>query len=151
MKQLLLQTIACCAVLLPFSQLEAKTYGGFKPGKSFTMKVTEKITAKNVGTKVVKNVPVPAGVPNYQKGQKVKFTIGAKGQLIAKGMSIPFKSDGGSANVYNKTVTTGAPKSDTGEVFKSSTNKPTGVALMFNRTTVSMTGATVTTVTYTLE
>ena len=115
------------------------------------MKVTEKITAKIIGTKVVKNVPVPAGVPNYKKGQKVKFTIGAKGQLIAPGLSIPFKEDGGTVNVYNKVVTTGAPKSDTGEVFKTSTNKPINVALMFNRTTVSMTGATVTTVTYTLE
>jgi hypothetical protein len=151
MKQLLLQTIACCAVLLPFSQLEAKTYGGFKPGKTFTMTVEEKITAKTVGTKVLKNVPVPAGVPNYKKGQRVKFTIGAAGQLTAKGMSIPFKEDGGSANVYNKVVTTGAPKADTGEVFKTATNKPTNVALMFNRTTVSLSGATVTTVTYTFE
>jgi hypothetical protein len=151
MKQLLLQTIACCAVLLPFSQLEAKSYGGFKPGKTFTFKVSEKITAKTVGTKVVKNVPVPAGVPNYKVGQKVKFTIGAKGQLIAQGMSIPFKSDGGSANVYNKTVTTGAPKADTGEVFKSSTNKPTGAALLFTRTTISGFSSSVTSITYTFE
>lgn len=151
MKQLLLQTIACCAVLLPFSQLEAKSYGGFKPGKTFTMKVTERITAKTVGTKVVKNVPVPTGVPNYKKGQKVKFTIGAKGQLTAKGLSIPFKEDGGTANVYNKVVTTGAPKSDTGEVFKSSTNKPVNVALMFNRTKVDGFSTSVTTVTYVLE
>jgi hypothetical protein len=151
MKQLLLQTIACCAVLLPFSQLEAKSYGGFKPGKTFTMKVTERITAKNIGTKVVKNVPVPAGVPNYKKGQKVKFTIGAKGQLIAKGMSIPFKEDGVTANVYNKVVTTGAPKADTGEVFKNAKNKPIATALMFTRTKVDGFSTSVTTVTYSLE
>ena len=41
MKQLLLQTIACCAVLLPFSQVEAKTFGEFKPGKTFTLTVDE--------------------------------------------------------------------------------------------------------------
>ena len=151
MKQLLLQTIACCAVLLPFSQLEAKTYGGFKPGKTFTMTVEEKITAATIGTRVAKNVPVPNGVPNFKKGQKVKFTIGAGGQLTAKGMSIPFKSDGGSANVYNKVVTSGAPQADTGEVFKTATNKPTNVALMFSRTKIDGFNTSVTTVTYTFE
>ena len=95
MKKLLLQTLACCAVLLPFSQVEAKTFGGFKPGKTFKLKVTEVISSKSVGTKIIKKAPIPSSIPKLKKGTTIRFKIGAKGQLTAKGLSIPFKSDTG--------------------------------------------------------
>ena len=152
MKKLLFQALACAAVLLPFSQAQAKSFGGFKSGKTFTFKVEEVISAKAVGFNKATKAPIPAGVPKYKKGQKVKFKIGAKGQLIAKGVSIPFKADGGSANVYNsvKRSRTGV-SSVTGEVFKNTKNKPTGVALFFQRTKVAGFSTTTNTVTYTLR
>lgn len=162
MKHLLLKSIACAAVLLPLGTLQAKTFGDFAPGKTFTYKVKQKITAKSVGTKITKGVPVPAGVPSFVPGQRIKFTIGAQGQLnmvkldakgkpVGASYSIPFKSDGGTSNVYNKVITGRSNKADTGTVFKDSVNEPTGVALNFVRTTYAGFNSTVTTVTYTLN
>lgn len=149
MKQLLLKTIACAAVLLPLSTQA----GNFPKGTTFTRTVTEKISSKTVGFKVIKKTPVPAGIPNFKVGQKVKFVIGPKGQLQIKknGVSIPFKSDGGSANVYVVPPSRTKPSGDIGEVFKDSTGKPTSVALSFFKTKVSGFTATTNTVVYTLE
>lgn len=153
MKQLLLKTIACAALLLPFSQAEAKTYGGFKPGKTFTFTVEEKITAQTKGfSTVAKKVPVPSSVPNYNKGQKIKFKIGPKGQLIGpKKLSIPYKDDGGTANVYNFYKTGKNPMTNTGTVYKNLKNKPHGVALNFVRVTGVGFNMKTTVVTYTLR
>lgn len=152
MKQLLLKTIACAAVLLPFSQAEAKTYGGFKPGKEFTFTVKEKISVKKGLTGAATKTAVPSSVPNYNKGQKIKFKIGPKGQLTGpKNLSIPFKDDGGTANVYNYYKTGKNPMTNTGTVYKNLKNKPHGVALFFVRTSGSGFSMKTTTVTYTLE
>ena len=151
MKQLLLQSIACCAVLLPFSQAQAKTYGDFAPGKTFTYTVDQVISVKAVGFSTAVKAAVPADVPKLRKGQRVKFTIGARGQLTATGLSIPFKSDGGSANVYSKVTVGLVTKADTGEVFKSPQNKPTGVVLNFVRTKYAGFSSTVNTVTYSFK
>ena len=93
MKSLLLHAIACCAALLPIAQAQAvepaaKKYGDFKPGDTFTMTVSN---ATEIGQR-------PSGFPQFKKGQKVKFTIGAKGQLTAPGFSINFEPDGTSKN-----------------------------------------------------
>ncbi len=150
MKQLLLKTLACAAVLLPLSEAHA---ANFPKGTTFTRTVTEKVSSKTVGFKVFKKVPVPAGIPNFKVGQKVKFVIGPKGQLQIKknGVSIPFKSDGGSANVYVVPPSRTKPSGDIGEVFKDSTGKPTSVALSFFKSKVSGYTATTNTVVYTLE
>ena len=113
MKQLLLQTIACCAILLPFSQVEAKTFGEFKPGKAFTLTVDQVISVKTVGFTYNTKAAIPAGVPKFKKGQKVKFKIGKKGQLTAKGLSIPYKSDAGTSNTYFVVTTGTSSKADT--------------------------------------
>ena len=150
MKKLLLQTLACAAVLLPFSQAQAKTYG-FKPGKTFTLTVDQIVSVKSVGFAVAKKAPIPAGIPKYKKGQKIKFKIGAKGQLIAKGLSIPFKADGGSSYVYNSVKTGMTTKADTATIYKDSNNKPTGAILNFIRTKYAGFSSTSNTVTYTLK
>ena len=140
--------------MLPFAPLQAanpvgKTYGGFAPGKTFTFTVTERISTKTTGTTVVKKAAIPNGIPNYKKGQQVKFTIGDRGQLKAKGFTMKFKSDGGTANAYATTTTTTEP--NVGLVYKTAKNKPTGVSLSFFK--VSISGFTVSTnaVYYTLE
>ncbi|MEO7097927.1 MAG: hypothetical protein ABI162_01100 [Luteolibacter sp.] len=150
MKKLLFQAIVCCATLLPLAQANAKTYGGWLPGKTFTFTVTERVTAKTVGAKVTKNVAVPAGIPNFKKGAKVKFTIGAKGQLTATGMSLPFKEDATTANVYATLPTAANPRANVGQVYKNG-KKPTGVSLSFIKVTLSNFIPTTTTVVYVLE
>lgn len=153
MKQLLLQTIACCAVLLPFSQVEAKTFGGFAPGKTFTLKVTEKISGQvDLTGKVIKKTPVPAGIPDYKVNQRIKFRIGAKGQLTGPdGLSLPFKNDAGTANVYYIAPSRSNPSGDIGQVYKNTANKPTAAALTFFKVKISGFTPTTSTVVYTLE
>jgi hypothetical protein len=150
MKKLLLQAIACAAVLLPLSQAQA---GNFPKGTTFTMTVTEKVSSKVVGFQIFNKAAVPKGIPNFKVGQKVKFTIGPKGQLMIKqeGVSLPFKQDGGSANVYYIVPTRKKPSGDIGEVFKDTTGKPTGTALSFFKFKYSGMTTTTNTVVYTLE
>jgi hypothetical protein len=151
MKHLLLQSIACCAALLPFSQAEARTYGGFAPGKTFTLTVTEKVTKKFVLSDVTKNVAVPGGIPNFEVGQAVTFTIGPKGQLTAEGMSIPFEEAVANLNEYWIPPTWDNPSGDLGQVTKNWRNQPRKVFLSFGK--LKFVGLTPTTflVTYTLK
>lgn len=156
MRTLILKTLVCGAALLPFSQAHAagpagKLFGGFAPGKTFTFKVTERVSGKVEGTKVTKNVPVPAGIPDYKKGQKVKFTIGKKGELTAPGLSLPFKSDAGTANAYATLPTASNPRANVGQVFKTTANKPVSAALTFFKVSIKGFTATTNTVVYTLE
>ena len=152
MKQLLLKAIACSALLLPLGTLEAKGTG-FKPGKTFTFTVETRLSTQ-ASLSGNKSVPVPKDVPKYAVGQKVKFTIGPKGELTAKnGLNIPYKADGGSAFVYTNASTATAKKGkiNTGQVFKNSKKVPYGVALQFIRRSGSGLSTKTTTVTYTLR
>ena len=145
MKQLLLQTIACCAVLLPFSQAEAKTYGGLVPGQKFTFTVNYKTSSKTVGAVTKEDVAVPAGIPDFKPGSKVTFTVGPKGQLTAKGMSLPFKkvdtktNPGRESNLYILPPPPDSPYpfGDTGSLAKTGTTKPVGLSLSFNKIIVT--------------
>lgn len=149
MKKLLLQMIVCGAALLPLSQVHAATYGGYAPGKKFTLTVKVKEAASLTLGGRPKKVPVPAGVPDFKVGQKVVFTIGAKGQLTAKGLSLPFKQDAGNANVYYINPSRTHPQGDIAQIFKSETGKPLEGALTFFR--VKPTSFTTTTVIYTFK
>jgi len=153
MKQLLVNTIACAALLLPVTTAQAKEYGGWEPGKTFRFTVKEKISGKaDALGNVIKKTAVPSGVPDYDKNQTVKFTIGPKGQLQGPdGLNLPFKSDGGSANVYANTPSASKPQADVGEVFKTPKDKPTGVALSFFKVKISGMIPTTYVVHYTLE
>lgn len=131
MKKQLIQLLAVAAVMLPLQQATAKNYGGFKPGLRFSFFVNEVITSKSVGTRVVKKAKIPNGVPKFRVNQRVKFRIGKRGQLLAKRVNIPFKSDGGSANLYNIVKTGKVTKASTGEVFKNSRKRPSAAALHY--------------------
>ena len=150
MKNIIIHMIAVCAVLMPMQQVDAKTYGGFKKGQKFKMYVHEIIKSKAVGTKISKKASIPKGVPKYKKGKKVKFKIGKKGQITAKGLSIPFNSDGGSANIYSRIKTGTTTKAYTAEVFKNAKGKPSGVVLAFVVSKYAGFQTTTTTVSYIL-
>jgi hypothetical protein len=134
MKTFLLPAIIAIAALMPFQQSEAAKFGGFKSGHKFNLKVEEVISVKTTGLfgKPTK-VPIPSGLPKFNKKQKVTFKIGKKGELTAKGISLPFTTDGGTSNVYNKVVTGTSPKTDTAIIYKGADNKATGAALTFIR------------------
>lgn len=157
MRTLIIKTIVCCTALLPFAQAQAgapasKLFGGFAPGKTFSFKVTERVSAQSKGTKIIKKVPVPAGIPNYQVGQKIKFTIGTKGQLTGPGFSMAYKADGGTANAYATIPKTGTSQPNIGQVFKNSTTgRPMSVALSFYKFQISGLTPITNTVVYTLE
>jgi hypothetical protein len=106
----LVQTIAFCAALLPLSEVRAATkFGEFFAGQTFNMKVA---TVSEIGK-------LPSTLPKFKKGQIVRFTIGAQGQLMGQSatgptFSINFKSfkksPTGFAHYFdNKTPTTTTP------------------------------------------
>lgn len=141
MKSLLIRFVACCAVLLPLARAEAKTYGGFKPGDKFTFTVNYRVSNKTVGGVTQTNVPVPAGMPDFKLGKKVTFTIGRKGQITAKGMSLPFKGVDTTTG-HKRVLFIGPPKSnypfgDSATVDLKPNGKPVGLSLSFSKVTNS--------------
>lgn len=101
----LFKIIACAAALLPLGQLQAKDFGGLNPKKTFTLVVTN-VESVDTSTPNRDTAPIPKGVPTFRLGQKVKFTVGSKGQLMGKGFNIPFRdskatSSSTSANIYS--------------------------------------------------
>ena len=133
MKKLLLQVIAACSLLLTVSQVEAKTFGGFKKNDKFSLKLDYFTSLKEVGTVFTDKQPIPAGVPKFKPGSKVEFTIGKKGQLTAKGMSIPFK--GVDTLVRIGDVLYESPE-DMARIGKSAKGKPVMLGIDFKRTEV---------------
>lgn len=140
MKQLLTKIIACAAILLPvtagattYEPFRAKTYGGWEPGKTFEFKIASRTIAKG-SLDGVKTSKVPPGIPNFKKGDKIKFVIGKKGQLtVPKKFSLPFKADAGSANEYFIAPSQDRPQGDVGQIFKNSKDKPLGGFLTFSK------------------
>jgi hypothetical protein len=143
-------------VLLPATRLQAapasKKFGSLLPGKTFTFVVKERILVKTSRTKVVETKNPPKGIPNYAKGDKIKFTIDDKGQLTAKGLSMPFKTDPGTSNVYVMPPAKGrTAKANTGMVYKNSKGQPVVVALSFFKVEISGYVPTFQSVDYTLR
>lgn len=133
----IIKLVALAAALLPLGQLQAKTFGGFAPKKTFTMKVATKFVAKTNlnGQSVV--VPVPKGMLDLTVGQTVKFTIGAKGQLTAKRLEIPFKPrvTVEMANDYDnqpaKPTSQSFGNATYGQIYKNSKGEPISGKLAF--------------------
>ena len=90
----IIKLIAVATALLPLGQLQAKTFGGFTPKETFNLTVTTKFVARSSPIKGAPSVvvPVPKGIVKLSVGETVKFTIGAKGQLLVKGFDVPFRS-----------------------------------------------------------
>lgn len=154
MKNLLVSAIVAAASLLPFHNAEAQgmSFGGFEPNYKFTFTVQDVVSIKTQGALAPPTkAPIPRGLPKYKKGQKVKFKIGNKGQIIAKGMNIPFSADRPTANVYTRVTTGLKAKTDTCTIAKSSNNKATAATIAFLRYSGSPFNMTTYSLTYTLR
>jgi hypothetical protein len=151
MKKLLLKAVAVCALLLPLQTVDAKTFGQTKSGQKFKMTVTDKISASAGISGNDTNAPVPKGIPNFKKGQKVTFKISKKGAITAKGMSIAFLNGDNGLNNYFQRVN----NTDGGNVgvleFDASTKKPNRLVLNFVKRSGSGLSSKVNTVTYTFN
>ena len=136
-KFFLIRTVVA-ALLLPILSTEAsaKKYGDFKPGYTFTLRV-EKVSSVEAtgipGSGTTKKVGIPDGLPKFRKGQKVRFRIGSRGQLIFKGAKIPFLEDVGYSNLYRRTKPMSLAATDDGQVIKTKKNKAEAVFLNFTR------------------
>jgi len=109
----------------------SKTFGGFKPGAKFTLKVT-KIESTKLEMFVTKKCPIPKGVPNFKKGQKVTFTVGKKGEWTGPGINLAFVEDNGPSNNYvdRKSKNFNADEAD---VYKDTANKAVGAELFLHK------------------
>jgi hypothetical protein len=152
MKALLFPALIAVAALLPLQQSEAAKVGGFNIGYKFHLKVDKVISTKIVGFQITPTkAPIPAGVPKYSRGNRIDFEVVSKGALKTSKFTLPFTSDAGTSNVYNKVVTGASPKTDTAIIYKGSTNVPTGGTLTFLRISGTVFNLTTSTVTYTLK
>lgn len=128
------KAFALCAALASTATVQAKTYGGYKPGRTFELKVVERSSVKKTAFDKDKNQPIPSGIPNFKKKQVVKFTIGKKGQLTAKGMSIGYETKISRGNYYESGESSYS-KDYNAYVYKRAGNyKPRIVVLTFKKT-----------------
>lgn len=138
MKNLLLKTITLCALMIPLARSEAATPGGLKPGTSFKLTVTTRSSTKTGTSGTDTHARVPSGIPNFKKGQQVKFTVGANGQLKADAMSIPIFFTEPLRNTYiSKLKTNSSTTISTGVLTKRKKLLPEALHLSFSRTSVS--------------
>ena len=154
MKTLLLPLLAGCTLLLPVHMARAEdseTYGGFAPGKTFTLTVTDKSSVRTKGVDADKNVPVPKGWPAFAEGDKVKFTIGDDGQLTGPGFSITFRDEKGRLNIYSNNPRFSSPKGQAATVIKNRKERVRKATLTFYRLRFSGLIPVTNTVLYELE
>lgn len=155
MKSLIINTIACCALLLPITQAQAagagSTFGGFTPKQTFSLTVDYVAAGTIVGNKITKG-PVAPGIPKFKKKQIVKFTIGAKGQLTGPGFSIPFDKETSSAaeNNYNN-FPLKDKQAGNGALVMKTNGVPSAATLVLSKNTIKGTKVTTNTVTYALS
>lgn len=136
MKTQLLSFIALFGALLPLAQVQAggpasKTFGGFLPGKKFTLTVQSVTSSQSVGKKSKSSVAIPTGIPGFKSGQSVKFTIGKNGELTGPGFSIPLINSSANINSYAKLPNINSLSPNDAGVYKDSTGKPVGSTLIF--------------------
>jgi hypothetical protein len=132
MKSIAHTAIVFLALFVSAVSLEAKTFGGFEVGDSFTLRVSRVTSTKQTGyTGSPITNPIPSGIPRFGRGSLVRFQIGARGVLKAKGISIPLAHFSRTMNEYNL-YRPGATLSTTrnAEVTKRN-NDATGATLSF--------------------
>lgn len=159
MKKLIVQFVVLCGALLPLTQAQAggpasKNFGGFSPGKRFTMTVESVTSSQSIGKKSKTSVPIPTGIPSFKKGQTVKFTIGKKGELTAPGFSIPLLNSSARINSYAKLPNINSLSPNGAGVFKDSSGKPVGSTLIFYKYRIdgfTASGLTINQVSYVLK
>ncbi len=133
MKTLILPVILAAGTLLPATTLNAETYGGFEPGKKFTLTVTERTSTRTKGDEVTRDASIPDGIPNFSKGQKVRFRIGDDGNLVGGEFNISFRREQGDIVFYSNNPTFRKPRGDAATVTKNSFGRPIAATLTFYR------------------
>jgi len=135
MKTKPLAHFAICVVLFTAAAHAAgpigKQFGGFTPKQTFSFKVEDRQSFESKCSVTVHTFLIPAAIPKFNVGQKVKFTIGAKGQLQGPGFSLPLEMDNKDYNQYLTSPTRGNPLPDTALVTKASSGKVRQIALYF--------------------
>jgi hypothetical protein len=134
MKTILPSIILAAGVMLPLNPLNAaQSYGGFVPGSKFTFTVKERTSISTKGTKVTKNAPIPSGVPDFAKGESVKFIIGSKGQVTGPDFKITFRKKQGLVVLYSNNPTVSKPRGEAATITKNSAGRPIEATLSFSR------------------
>lgn len=149
MNKLLLPILA--GTILPLVPLQAapgKTFGGFKPGKTFTLTVTDRESIKTTNGDVDRGVPIPSGLPKFKVGDKVKFTIGDKGALRGPGFKIQYEDNSGMRNFYSNEPSGSVGKGDNATVRRGDKKTAT---LVFYKYKLSGFKLTTNSVTYKLK
>ena len=132
MKSFLLPALFACGTLLPFTAAQAaETFGGFLPGKTFRLTVTERTSTKTKGTVVTKDVAIPDSIPKYAVGEEVRFRIGSNGQLTTSDFSIAYRKEEGLVNFYANKPTLSHPTGRAATVTKNSSDRPLTATLTF--------------------
>lgn len=128
--------LALFGASLPIAHVQAagpasKNFGGFSSGKKFTLTVQSVSSSQTLGKKTLLKAPVPEGIPKFKAMQKIRFTIGSKGELKGSGFSIAYVGSSGNVNAYAKlpNYKTASPNSAT--VVKDSKGKPVEATLTF--------------------
>lgn len=137
MRNLLTALFVTCAALVPATVQAApasqisrsiKKYGDFKPGYQFTLRVTDRDVVKLGGS-------LPGEIPNFRKGDKIKFTIGDKGQLKGPdGLKIDFDDSSKKRNDYVKIGSNPLKLTSVGYISKDSNRKPVKGKITFTIT-----------------
>ena len=131
MKGLILKVDTSLAFVLPLTASAAE-FGDFKVGQSFTLKVIKVTSTQKTGYFGVETkAPVPGTVPKFKKNASINFTIGAKGKLMCKGLSIPFAHSNSKQNEYNFFKEGTVTLNRNAEIDKSATKKPKSGKLSF--------------------
>jgi hypothetical protein len=97
---------------------------------------------KRTGGAVIANSPIPAGIPNYRLGEKVRFTIGRRGELKALGLNIAFKNGNRNVNNYLNPVTPPNLDVQGSGIGKGVTGQP--INMIINYQKVEGTGSSIT-------
>ncbi|RYD18287.1 MAG: hypothetical protein EOP88_23115 [Verrucomicrobiaceae bacterium] len=137
MRNLLTTLVIACGAIVPVATVQAapasqlsefakKDFGGFKAGFKFTLKVKEITTIATSGKP-------PGSIPKFKKGEKIKFTIGQKGELIGP-KKVKIKFQGTSANIveYSSIGKDPLKLSSSGRIAKGTTGKPESGVITFN-------------------
>ena len=134
--------LICGAALLPLSSLQARTFGGFEPQKKFKLTVTKVTSVKRTGSTVEAGAAIPAGIPNYRLAQRVKFTIGNRGELTARGLNLAFKNGNRNVNNYLNPVSASSLDAQGAGCFKTATGQPASMLITYQK--VEGTGSSIT-------
>lgn len=136
MKSLLTTLVIACGIVIPatlqaapvsqISSFATKTYGKFKPGYSFSLKVSEVTVIKTSGN-------VPSSIPKFKKGQKITFKIGSKGELTGPNkVKIAFKGTSANINEYLSPSKDPLKLTSSGRIVRDTKNRASQGVITFN-------------------